>query len=170
MADSVKVATDEGATVTTTVMAAEATAAAPGGAAALRAATRVDRRAGRRRVDGERRRGRPMRDPIVFLHGNPTSSYMWRNVMPPCEGLGCRLIAPDLIPMGDSDRLEGRRGGGRGLSRPLRARRAVRVPRSAALRRGARVERDVTLVCHSWGATLGALWASRHAARSKRSR
>ena len=38
---------------------------------------------------------------IVFQHGNPTSSYLWRNVMPHCEGLG-RLIACDLIGMGDS--------------------------------------------------------------------
>ena len=37
-------------------------------------------------------------DPIVFLHGNPTSSYLWRNVMPHLEGMG-RLIAPDLIGM-----------------------------------------------------------------------
>ena len=44
-------------------------------------------------------------DPIVFLHGNPTSSYLWRNVMPHLEGRG-RLIAPDLIGMGDSDKLD----------------------------------------------------------------
>ena len=43
-------------------------------------------------------------DSIVFQHGNPTSSYLWRNVMPYCEGLG-RLIACDLIGMGDSDKL-----------------------------------------------------------------
>ena len=43
-------------------------------------------------------------DAIVFLHGNPTSSYLWRNVMPHVEGLG-RLIAPDLIGMGDSEKL-----------------------------------------------------------------
>src|SRR5215471_19995820 len=41
---------------------------------------------------------------IVFQHGNPTSSYLWRNIMPHCEGLG-RLIACDLIGMGDSDKL-----------------------------------------------------------------
>ena len=41
---------------------------------------------------------------IVFQHGNPTSSYLWRNVMPHCEGLG-RLVACDLIGMGDSDKL-----------------------------------------------------------------
>jgi hypothetical protein len=43
-------------------------------------------------------------DPIVLLHGNPTSSYLWREVMPPLAGLG-RVIAPDLIGHGDSDKL-----------------------------------------------------------------
>ena len=44
-------------------------------------------------------------DPIIFLHGNPTSSYLWRNIMPHLDGQG-RLIAPDLIGMGDSEKLE----------------------------------------------------------------
>src|SRR5215475_6819050 len=43
-------------------------------------------------------------DPIILLHGNPTSSYLWRNVLPHLEPLG-RCIAPDLIGMGDSDKL-----------------------------------------------------------------
>src|SRR6201991_3191629 len=43
-------------------------------------------------------------DPIVFLHGNPTSSYLWRNVIPHVQSLG-RCIAPDLIGMGASDKL-----------------------------------------------------------------
>jgi len=43
-------------------------------------------------------------DPIVFLHGNPTSSFLWRNVMPHLEGRG-RLIAIDMIGMGDSDKI-----------------------------------------------------------------
>lgn len=43
-------------------------------------------------------------DPIVFLHGNPTSSYLWRNIIPYLEDLG-RCIAPDLIGMGDSAKL-----------------------------------------------------------------
>src|SRR5262244_728325 len=43
-------------------------------------------------------------DPIVFLHGNPTSSYLWRNVIPHLEPLG-RCIAPDLVGMGDSEKL-----------------------------------------------------------------
>ena len=44
-------------------------------------------------------------DPIVLLHGNPTSSYLWRNVLPHLQPLG-RCIAPDLIGMGDSDKLQ----------------------------------------------------------------
>ena len=43
-------------------------------------------------------------DPIVFVHGNPTSSYLWRKVIPEVAGLG-RCLAPDLIGMGDSDKL-----------------------------------------------------------------
>src|SRR4051812_42222050 len=43
-------------------------------------------------------------DPIVFLHGNPTSSYVWRNIIPYVSGFG-RCIAPDLIGMGDSEKL-----------------------------------------------------------------
>jgi hypothetical protein len=43
-------------------------------------------------------------DPIVLLHGNPTSSYLWRNIIPHLSGLG-RCVAPDLIGMGDSDKL-----------------------------------------------------------------
>lgn len=45
-------------------------------------------------------------DPIVFLHGNPTSSYLWRNMWPHCQELR-RCLAPDLIGMGDSDKLVG---------------------------------------------------------------
>ena len=44
-------------------------------------------------------------DPIVFQHGNPTSSYLWRNIMPQLASLG-RCIAVDLIGMGDSDKLD----------------------------------------------------------------
>jgi haloalkane dehalogenase len=43
-------------------------------------------------------------DPIVLLHGNPTSSYLWRNVLPHLQSLG-RCIAPDLLGMGDSNKL-----------------------------------------------------------------
>lgn len=51
-------------------------------------------------------------DPIVLLHGNPTSSYLWRDVMPPLASLG-RVIAPDLIGHGDSDKLPASDGPGR---------------------------------------------------------
>ena len=44
-------------------------------------------------------------DPILFLHGNPTSSYLWRNIMPFAADLG-RCLALDLIGMGDSDKLD----------------------------------------------------------------
>src|SRR5262245_18610827 len=43
-------------------------------------------------------------DPVVFLHGNLTSSYLWRNVIPHLAGFG-RCIAPDLVGMGDSGKL-----------------------------------------------------------------
>jgi haloalkane dehalogenase len=43
-------------------------------------------------------------DAVVFAHGNPTSSYLWRNVMPHLEGLG-RLVACDMIGMGESEKL-----------------------------------------------------------------
>ena len=43
-------------------------------------------------------------DPVVFLHGNPTFSYVWRNILPYVQGSG-RILAPDLIGMGDSEKL-----------------------------------------------------------------
>ena len=51
-------------------------------------------------------------DPIVMLHGNPTSSFLWRNIIPELEGCG-RIIAPDLIGQGDSDKLPASEGPGR---------------------------------------------------------
>ena len=44
--------------------------------------------------------------PVVFLHGNPTSSYIWRNILP-VVAPHARCIAPDLIGMGDSEKVEG---------------------------------------------------------------
>jgi haloalkane dehalogenase len=93
---------------------------------------------------------------IVFQHGNPTSSYLWRNVMRQCEGLG-RLVACDLIGMGDSDKL---------------------TP-SGADRYGYAEQRDylwalwdklalgsrIVLVLHDWGSALGFEWARRHPER-----
>jgi haloalkane dehalogenase len=92
-------------------------------------------------------------DPIVFLHGNPTSSYLWRNVMPHLEGRG-RLIAPDLIGMGDSEKLD---APGPGSYRFVEHRRYL-----GALLDQLGVNARVTLVIHDWGSALGFDWANRH--------
>ena len=92
-------------------------------------------------------------DPIVFLHGNPTSSYLWRNVMPHLEGLG-RLIAPDLIGMGDSSKLPD--------SGPDRYTFVEHRRYLNALLSDISVEKSVTLVVHDWGSALGFDWANRH--------
>lgn len=92
-------------------------------------------------------------DPIVFLHGNPTSSYLWRNVLPHLAGKG-RLIAPDLIGMGDSDKLEG--------SGPDRYTFAEHKAHLFALLEQLDVTQNVTLVIHDWGSALGFHWAHTH--------
>jgi len=93
-------------------------------------------------------------DPIVLLHGNPTSSYLWREVMPPLAGLG-RVIAPDLIGHGDSDKLPASEGPGRYT---LEGTYDLLAAQLAAL--GA--DRRVTLVLHDWGSALGFHWARLH--------
>jgi len=92
-------------------------------------------------------------DPIVFLHGNPTSSYLWRNVMPHVEGRG-RLIAPDLIGMGDSEKLD---DSGPDSYRFVEHRRYL-----DALLEQIGVTERVSLVIHDWGSALGFDWACRH--------
>jgi haloalkane dehalogenase len=92
-------------------------------------------------------------NPIVFLHGNPTSSYLWRNVLPHLESLG-RCIAPDLIGMGDSDKLP---DSGPGSYRFVEQRRYL-----DALLDALDVRERVTLVVHDWGSALGFDWANRH--------
>lgn len=87
-------------------------------------------------------------DPIVFLHGNPTSSFLWRSVIPEVADLG-RCIAPDLIGMGDSAKVDSYR---------FVDHRRYLDGLLAALE----VERDVTLVVHDWGGGLGFDWANRH--------
>jgi haloalkane dehalogenase len=89
-------------------------------------------------------------DPIVFLHGNPTSSYLWRNVMPHLRGRG-RLIAPDLIGMGDSEKLED--------SGPDRYTYVEHRKYLFALLEELGVKENVTLVIHDWGSGLGFHWA-----------
>jgi haloalkane dehalogenase len=92
-------------------------------------------------------------DPIVFLHGNPTSSYLWRNVIPHLTRLG-RCIAPDLVGMGDSDPLP---DSGVGRYRFVDHRRHL-----DALLDALDVHEAVTFVVHDWGSALGFDWANRH--------
>jgi haloalkane dehalogenase len=92
-------------------------------------------------------------DPIVLLHGNPTSSYLWRNVLPHLQPRG-RCIAPDLIGMGDSDKLP---DSGPGSYRFVEHRRYL-----GALLEALDVRERVTLVIHDWGSALGFDWANRH--------
>ena len=91
--------------------------------------------------------------PIIFLHGNPTSNYLWRDVMPHAADLG-RCIAPDLIGMGASAKL------------------ASAGPHRYTLREHYRylrellyqlnVNKEVVLVLHDWGSALGFHWANEH--------
>ena len=94
--------------------------------------------------------------PLLFLHGNPTSSYLWRNIMTPLSDLG-RCIAPDLIGMGDSDKLAD--------SGPDRYTFAEHVPYLDALLDKLVPDGEVTLVIHDWGSALGFHWANRHRER-----
>ncbi len=92
-------------------------------------------------------------DPIVFLHGNPSSSYQWRNVIPHLSSMG-RCIAPDLIGMGDSAKLP---DSGPGSYRLVEHREYL-----DALLDALAVTGRVTLVLHDWGSALGFDWAYRH--------
>jgi len=92
-------------------------------------------------------------DPVVFLHGNPTSSYLWRNVLPHVSPLG-RCIAPDLIGMGDSDPLP---DPGPGSYRFVDHRAHL-----DDLLEALDVRERVTFVVHDWGSALGFDWANRH--------
>ena len=95
-------------------------------------------------------------DAIVFQHGNPTSSYLWRNVMPHLEGLG-RLVACDLIGMGGSDKLDD--------SGPDRYHYAEQRDYLFALWDALDLGDRVILVLHDWGSALGFDWANQHPAR-----
>lgn len=92
-------------------------------------------------------------DPIVFLHGNPTSSYLWRDVIPEVASVG-RCIAPDFIGMGDSAKLA---DSGPGAYRYVDHRRYL-----DELLRVLGVREAVTLVGHDWGSVLAFDWAVRH--------
>ena len=94
-------------------------------------------------------------DPVVFLHGNPTSSYLWRNIIPHVEK-GHRCLAPDLIGMGDSGK------------NPAGSYRFVDHARYLdAWFEAMGLTQNVTLVIHDWGSALGFHWAHRHPDRIK---
>lgn len=90
-------------------------------------------------------------DPMLFLHGNPTSSYLWRNVIPHLRELG-RCIAPDLVGMGSSDKPD------------IAYRFADHARYLAGFIDALGLER-VVLVVHDWGSALGLDWAMRHPSR-----
>jgi haloalkane dehalogenase len=92
-------------------------------------------------------------DPIVLLHGNPTSSYLWRNIIPHQSSLG-RCVAPDLIGMGDSDKLK---NSGPDSYTFVEHRKYV-----DALLEEIGVTDNVIFVIHDWGSALGFDWAYRH--------
>ncbi|MDP3491968.1 MAG: haloalkane dehalogenase [Hyphomonadaceae bacterium] len=92
--------------------------------------------------------------PIVLLHGNPTSSYLWRDVIPYLAQSG-RVIAPDLIGHGDSDKLPASDGPGRYSFE-------VAYDYLSDMLDALGVTSNVTLVLHDWGSALGFHWAYRH--------
>ena len=94
-------------------------------------------------------------NPIVFLHGNPTSSYLWRNVIPHLEKHG-RCLAPDLIGMGQS-----------GKSPSGSYRFVDHVHYLDAWFEALNLDNNVTLVIHDWGSALGFYWAYRNPQRVK---
>ncbi|MDB5638201.1 MAG: linB [Bradyrhizobium sp.] len=92
--------------------------------------------------------------PLLFLHGNPTSSYLWRDVIPELEGYG-RLIAPDLIGMGDSAKLP---NPGPDTYRFTTHRQYLAAFIDAVIGQAD----SIVLVVHDWGSALGFDWANHH--------
>ena len=110
--------------------------------------------AGKRMAYVELGEGEPV---FLFLHGNPTSSYLWRNVMPEVAGIG-RCIAPDLIGMGDSDKLDD--------PGPLTYRFAThRDFLWGFIDAVIGPERPIILVAHDWGSALAFDRANHHRGR-----
>jgi len=91
-------------------------------------------------------------EPILFLHGNPTSSYLWRHIMGPLSGR-YRCIAPDLVGMGDSQKLAGQD--------PDRYAFAVQQRYLDGFLEALKFDQPVILVVHDWGSALGFEWARR---------
>ena len=97
-------------------------------------------------------------NPIVFQHGNPTSSYLWRNIMPHLETHG-RCIAIDLIGMGDSEKLED--SGDNTYSYHIQKKYFDACLQELG------IHENITLVIHDWGSALGFHWAQEHASQVK---
>ena len=97
-------------------------------------------------------------DPVVFLHGNPTSSYLWRNIMPHVAGQA-RCLAPDLIGMGDSDKLD---DPGPGSYRFVEHREYLDGFLDAV-----GLGSNAVFVIHDWGSALGFDWGNRHRDRTR---
>jgi haloalkane dehalogenase len=95
-------------------------------------------------------------DPIVFLHGNPTSSYLWRNIIPHVLEHG-RCLAPDLVGMGQSGKLQNPDYRFSDHARYL-----------DAWFEGLNLTSNVTLVVHDWGAALGFYRAAAFPPKSRR--
>jgi haloalkane dehalogenase len=92
-------------------------------------------------------------DPVVFLHGNPTSSYLWRDIVPHVSGQA-RCVVPDLIGQGDSDKLD---DPGPGSYRFVEHREYL-----DGLLDQLDLGDNITFVIHDWGSALGFDWANRH--------
>jgi haloalkane dehalogenase len=92
--------------------------------------------------------------PVLFLHGNPTSSYLWRDVIPELEGRG-RLIAPDLIGTGDSGKLP---DPGPDTYRFVTHQKYLAAFIDTLIGRDAKI----LFVIHDWGSALGFDWANHH--------
>ena len=92
-------------------------------------------------------------DPILFQHGNPASSYLWRNIIPYLENQG-RCIAIDLIGMGDSDKLTD--NGNNTYSYHIQKQYFDKCLEELE------IKENITFVIHDWGSALGFNWAYEH--------
>ena len=97
--------------------------------------------------------------PIVMLHGNPTSSFLWRNIIPHLNDLG-RVIVPDLIGHGDSDKLPVSMG-------PDRYKFENTFKYLNKLLNKLEINNDITLILHDWGSALGFYWAMKNPEKIK---
>ena len=93
-------------------------------------------------------------DPIVLIHGNPTSSFLWRNVIPELTEYG-RVIAPDLVGHGDSGKMPTNQG-------PKAYSLEGAYSYIDLLFQKIDADKNVILVLHDWGSAIGFMWAMRH--------